>query len=175
MSENIYICYKCGEHFYKSDIRTEQDSETGYVDWFCPFCGAYEEKIYEAEKCEFCGEVFDKDDNEVFGGMCRKCIDENFDYDAAFRHFKKCIDCARIFTLKLTDMDDMVSLASGRMAAITVNYAEIVRNKAQSIPDWDKSVFAKDIEKCIRETCIGEDSDLDHYVQCVYKKGGAVT
>lgn len=173
MSENVYLCNKCGEHFYESDIPTKQDSETGYVDWFCPFCGTDGDEIRETEKCEFCGEVFDKDDNEVFGGMCRKCITEDFDYDSAFDHLKKCDCCANQFTLMLTDMDDIVSVPSNRMTAITVNYAEIIRNKARSIPDWDKSEFAKDIEMCIRETCIGEDSDLDHYVQCVCKKGGA--
>lgn len=166
MKEALYLCKKCGHHFYASDVETRKDIETGFVDLYCPQCGACDE-IYDAAHCDVCDRYFFEDENIVYDNWCLECLSDWFSYDAAFRHIRKCRECCYEFTLLLNKMEQTVNKPSDRMAAITISYAEIIRNRAQSVPEWNKSEFAKDIEKCIYKTCLGECADIDHYVNNV--------
>ena len=166
MKLDHYICCKCKRHFDSSEVETKRDRETGCVYWYCPFCGADDDSIYDAEQCEYCGEWYDKDDEMVYddeggAGVCLKCIGNKFDYDEGFEHIKKCKYCASEFTNLLTNYHPDIE-PTEQTVFLVINYADIVRTRTKAEPTEEPSGFAKLIECCIKDACLG--TDIDHYL-----------
>lgn len=160
---DFYKCENCGATVALENAKCIVDRNAGnYKTYLCTECGS--ENLSEAELCENCGESFFADEREVYDGLCKACITDLFNHDAAFRHICRCRYCAADFTLRLTDMDDVVAVPSDKMIGVTLDYANRIRTKYYYASPLEKPRVFNEIEKLIKDVCIGKDSDLDHYV-----------
>ena len=74
-----YYCMKCGSMIDECDLIVREDETDWYnppnETWFCPYCGADENEIEDAETCLFCHE--DKPPHEQDGSyFCENCREE---------------------------------------------------------------------------------------------------
>ena len=55
-----YYCEKCGRIFGEDELIVHEYETDGYTppneSWYCPYCGADENDLWETEECEMCGE-----------------------------------------------------------------------------------------------------------------------
>lgn len=170
MAAKIYKCSKCGEVCHEDEIDIRFDWETGATAWYCPHCGGFF-TLEEAETCGYCGKEYIKDDKTIFdfgkSKICRSCIESSFRPYKAMRHICRCRDCMGEFVLRATDTLDELSAPTQKMIDVTGQFAEEVITRYDLNPPWQQSDLYRHFVECLKETCVGKDADIEHYLAAI--------
>ena len=159
------MCKNCGETMWEDEL-SRYSEDYGEVFECCPFCGI-EGELEEVEECDVCGGEFEED--QVYRGICLKCLRDSVGYDVALAYILEVGDITEFILCDWFGADCVASDSVDLALFCEETFRRIVANE---ILLGEKAFLAALTDYCVPEDTYTADEErfADWLIKYQHKK-----